>query len=85
MPEGECIDCGNPTGGLRCKPCHGAFLRQESLRATEQSDAELLAMVDGESLSYQRLADRLGVSKQAASQRVKGARRRTEERKEWKS
>ncbi len=76
-----CADCGAPTsGGYRCKPCHGKFIKRQSLLETLERDSALLGMVDGEKLSGQRLATRLGISRVRASQSVRLARKRHAER-----
>jgi hypothetical protein len=76
-----CIDCGvNPTTGLRCRTCYGRYKARQVLDETADRDRELLDMVDRERLSGQRLADRLGVSRVAATNRVREARRRGAER-----
>lgn len=78
--NGHCVDCNRPTSGIRCKTCHGAYLRLESLRATEADDQELLAMVEGEKLNGQQVATRYGVSKTRAYEKIKSAKRRRDER-----
>jgi hypothetical protein len=76
-----CIDCGTETaGGVRCKACHGAFLRLESLKATAQADRNLLADVDREKLNGGRLAARLGISRVRGVQKIRIAREREAKR-----
>lgn len=76
----HCIDCGRPSSGLRCRACHGKFVKHQSLVETAGRDRALLAMVDEEHLSGTRLATRLGVSRVRASQSVHLARTREAER-----
>lgn len=76
----SCIDCGNPTGGKRCKTCHGRFLAEQALDETAARDAELLQMVDVEGVSGTRIAARFGISRARASQKIAQARERTRRR-----
>lgn len=81
MASTTCKDCGEPTaGGMRCKHCHGAFIRRVALTQTTDRDRELLAMVAADNLAGQRLADRLGVSRTRAQQLITKAREREERR-----
>lgn len=68
----ECIDCGEPTHGLRCRRDNGRWAALQSARAHAASDARLLA----EGLSGDRLAVRLGVSKQRGYAILRNARKR---------
>jgi predicted DNA-binding protein (UPF0251 family) len=74
--EGRCIDCGSPTGGLRCRPCNGQEQSRLALRETEAADRELLHLVDVEGLKGTRLAVRLGISKSRAYLKIAEARER---------
>lgn len=77
----NCVDCGKETtGGVRCKPCHGAFMRRTALEETADRDRSILAMADGEKLSGDRLAARLGVSRTSAAKGLRVARVREEKR-----
>jgi predicted DNA-binding protein (UPF0251 family) len=76
MPENECIDCGNPATGLRCKACHGKAEQRQAAERAAVRDAEVLRMVDEEKLSVARLAARLGVSRPSAYAAIRNARRR---------
>ncbi len=76
----NCIDCGKPSVGLRCRACHGKFVKRQALIETAGRDRALLDMVVGENLNGQRLANRLGVSRVRASQSVRLARSRETER-----
>ena len=72
-----CIDCHTQTaGGLRCPKCHGAFLAHSALIETAQRDRELLRMVYDEKLNGQRLANRLGISKVRAREKILLAEKR---------
>jgi len=82
MSEPKCIICGAPVGegALRCVLHRGEEVRRRTLLETAERDASLLAMVDGERLSGQRIADRLGISRTQAYQKVKLARHRQKAR-----
>ncbi len=69
-----CIDCGAATSGARCRPCNGKFI---ALEAARDFDAEDRAILE-EGVSGERLADRLGLSRQRGYTRIKDARRRQE-------
>ena len=73
-----CIDCGTETlsGGLRCRKCHGAYMRRLSLEATAGTDRSLLAEVEKEGLNSSRLAARYGISRVRATQKIALARKR---------
>ena len=75
-----CIDCGEPSTGLRCRDCHGIEMNRRALAETALRDASILEMVNVEHLSGQRLADRLGVSRPRASRLIKLARKREDQR-----
>lgn len=68
----QCVDCGKPTGGARCRPCNGKHIALEAARAMAEEDAAILA----EGLSGDRLAERRNVSRTAAYRRIADARRR---------
>ena len=73
--DNHCIDCGNPTSGLRCKPCNGRLIAREWAERRNVSDASLLAEVAA-GLTAQRLAVRLDRSRQWATVCIKKAQRR---------
>jgi DNA-directed RNA polymerase specialized sigma24 family protein len=73
----HCIDCGRATaGGLRCKSCHGLYVARQALVETAEVDRTILAMVDEEHLTGQRIAARLGISRVRARQKIVRARER---------
>lgn len=76
----NCVDCGRSSEGFRCRSCHGEYLRRQALTETADRDAELLKMVREEKLSGQRIADRLGISKTRALEKVHEATRRDKAR-----
>jgi hypothetical protein len=71
-----CIDCGAPTGGVRCRPCNGLHLALEAARALDEEDRSIIEMVEREKLTANRLGERLGVSGVWAHQKLVNARRR---------
>ena len=76
-----CMDCGvRYTYGLRCRWCHGKYLRNTALAETATRDRELLAMLHqpgGTPLSAQRLSERLGgISRTRVLQKIRKARAR---------
>lgn len=70
-----CIDCGNPTGGIRCKPCNGKQTARVWAESLASQDAALLAEVAA-GLTAQRLAVRMDRSRQWADRTIKKAKRR---------
>lgn len=74
----KCTECGRPTRGTRCRTCWKAHARLEFLRATAAEDRLVLDFVDQEGLSARKVADRLGVSRVRAHQKIRDARRREE-------
>lgn len=77
----QCIDCGKETsGGLRCRACHGKFIKEFHAVALMESDRALLKMRDEEHLSGARIAARIGISRDRAYKRIIDARRREETR-----
>lgn len=81
VEQGRCIDCGKEAGGLRCRRCHGRFLKRTSLEETATRDRELLQWVDGpEKLRAPRVADRMGISQKRALELIALARSREAER-----
>lgn len=77
---GSCIDCGNPTGGLRCRPCADRVRRADALADTAGADYELLRLVDTEGVTPARIAIRYGVSRTRAYIKIREARQRQSER-----
>ena len=71
----QCLDCGKPSMGVRCRNCNGRFIQLETARRMAPTDRQLLAEVAG-GLTSDRLAARTGVSRAAAWKRIRGARRR---------
>ena len=76
MNEGTCVVCGKVIGrgSQRCILHRGQETRRRTLIETTERDRVLLLMVDDEHLTGQRIADRLGVSRTQAYQKVKLAR-----------
>lgn len=73
----KCLDCGKDViTGIRCRNCNGLFTRREHAKRLEEEDRALLRLIAEEGLTSQRLADRMGVSRQAADMHIKGAKRR---------
>lgn len=72
-----CIDCGvTPTGGLRCRKCHGRFEAEQAAVALADQDDQILQMRDVEKLSERRIGERMGWSRAWARQKIAAARRR---------
>ncbi|HEY6568566.1 MAG TPA: hypothetical protein VI341_13705 [Actinomycetota bacterium] len=78
----SCVDCGRPTGGIRCRPCNGRLIAATALAQMADADRELLRQVDEEGLDGGRLAIRLGVSRTRAYKKIAEARAREARRKE---
>lgn len=71
----ECIDCGAPTSGLRCRPCNGKAIQRHWAQEMEAHDVALLQEV-ADGLTPGRLAVRLGKSRVWAYRTLSKARRR---------
>lgn len=69
-----CIDCGKKATGDRCRVCRGIYVHRLAATALEPEDRTLLAMRDGEKLSYAAIGRRLGVSPPAVQVRLNRAR-----------
>lgn len=81
----QCFDCGNATGGLRCKSCNGKALAREIAERRAQTDSQLLkdagVGVNDYPLRFTNipassLAVRLNVSRNRVYQLVRDAQRR---------
>lgn len=67
-----CVDCGLPSMGVRCRACNGKAIRRTAAEALSARDSALLASgIDGAAL-----AERDGITRQAAFKRIRDARRR---------
>lgn len=75
--KNACVDCGKPTGGVRCLKCHGQRERLTAAIEKSEEDAAYLQM-RAEGLSYERIAARVGRGRQWAWLRTKKAKRRQE-------
>jgi predicted DNA-binding protein (UPF0251 family) len=72
-----CLDCGKDViTGIRCRNCNGAFIKREHASRMEEDDRALMKLIEEQGLTSQRLADRMGISRQAADMHIKGARKR---------
>ena len=80
----RCVDCGKVTlsGGLRCRSCHGDYMRRLALEETAAYDRRLLEEVERDGLNSTRLAARYGISRVRATQKISLARRREAARRE---
>ena len=74
--QNVCADCGKPALGTRCRACHGLSQKVEAAEAMAPEDKELLRLVDEDHLSAERVATRLGISRQWATRKIKKARER---------
>jgi predicted DNA-binding protein (UPF0251 family) len=73
----KCLDCGKDVvTGIRCRNCNGAYTRRVTALQMEEEDRKLIALIESEGLTSERLGARLGVSRQAADNHIKGARKR---------
>lgn len=73
---GKCVDCGAPTGGLRCKKCHGRELARLALAETAVRDEQVLRLREVDGLTYERIGIRLGITKARAWQLYRQANAR---------
>lgn len=76
MLTGQCVDCGAATTGTRCRVHNGAHQAIAAALALADVDRALLTMRKEEKLSADRIAVRLGVSRNRVYQRLSDARRR---------
>jgi hypothetical protein len=72
----NCEDCGKQTLGVRCRACNGRFQALKAAQEKDEDDRALLAMVESEKLSAERLGNRLGLSKPGAWKRIRKAKAR---------
>jgi DNA-directed RNA polymerase specialized sigma24 family protein len=80
----QCADCGKPTSGTRCAEHNRAFQRLRFLKETAEQDAQVLRWRDDEQLSSEQIAQRLGISRTRAADKVHDARRREKQRQKEK-
>jgi hypothetical protein len=71
----HCIDCGNPTSGLRCKSCNGKTVAMAWAVQKAAEDVALLSEVAA-GMTAQRLAVRHNTTRQWQDRRIKKAQRR---------
>lgn len=78
-----CIDCGKPIspGATRCATDRGKHLQRQHLIDTASTDALVLNML-AEKATSGDIADRLGISRTRAADKVHEARRRQAKREE---
>ena len=77
----DCTRCGLPTTtGRWHRDCWRAEIAYRALVSTAASDRELLAMVN-EQIPAERIAYRMGLSRERVRQKISEARRRTARRK----
>jgi hypothetical protein len=72
----NCIDCGEPTNGVRCRKHANERKALDWAMRTAEQDIELLQLHDGERVSISRLAVRYGRTRARIWQRLRDARRR---------
>jgi hypothetical protein len=72
----QCVDCGSPTGGIRCRICNGRQNAVLAAQAAATDDRVLLHQRDAEGIPVARLAARYGITPQRMYRRIQGARRR---------
>lgn len=77
----QCVDCGAPTTGVRCRQHHSDNLRRRHLADTLQTDVMILEMV-GEGASSGDVANRLGISRSRAADKIIVAKERMAKRQE---
>lgn len=68
----NCVDCGLPCSGLRCRKDNGAFIALRTALDFDVADRALLE----ENPSGDRLAERLNISRPMAYRKLADARRR---------
>lgn len=76
LGTGNCMDCGMPTSGIRCRKCNGRAIALEAAHTLAERDAEIVRLADEERLSPARLGLRYNISRQAAGNLLKRARAR---------